>query len=60
MDLQEAVDEIDEVMGEGFAKSNPSFLAAYLHASALYEIDKTLVEAIELAANPLVKLLRRL
>ncbi len=47
INLKAAVKDIDAVFGNGYAKANPSLVAAYLQAAALREIDRTLATTAE-------------
>jgi hypothetical protein len=51
MNLQETVKQIDKSLGDGYAKAHPELLAGALVAEALGEIDKTLVEAIQIVSD---------
>ena len=61
--LKQAQDDLDAVLGAGFARSSPQLVSAYLHADALHEIDSTFAQAIGIinkaAAGTVTALLRK-
>jgi hypothetical protein len=41
--LESAIDDIDEELGDHFAKANPQLIAAYMHAAAHRELSTVLL-----------------